>query len=304
MVTISVLDANDNSPHFVPAGPIAVSIKDNSPANSLVASLRVSDHDSGANAAIAAVSLTPTSSPFSLVRPAAFPDLVEVRTLGVVDRETMPRYQFEVVARDGGTPAKEGRVSISLSVEDINDNVPKFGSAVYTGQVFAASPAGTAVLMVKATDKDSGANAAVTYGLQTSPGSNSFALDGATGLLSVRTPFTLDQMIARGAIAKRNDSNATSSARDNAYTPLSLSVTATDGGSSALRGSAKVELTIREAASGDPRFSQNLYSGIVAENSAAGEEREKEKERRREGRNLLLCLAHCRPKGERGRKVI
>lgn len=264
-LTITVLDVNDNTPKFTPAGPIAVTLADGVAADTLVTTLQLTDADSGNNGAIGSTSLEPITSPFSLLLPPSRPGEVQVRTLKVLDREKVASYNFEVNAFDRGSPLKEGRVRIIITLTDVNDNTPTFEKNKFTGQVLAASPATTAILVVKATDSDEGANAAITYGLETSPGSNFFNLDTSIGLLSVASPFTVDQLLNVGAI---------SSTGSKTYSPLKLTVNATDGGSMPRTGKADVELTIREAASGDPKFTKSVYSATLAENSAAGEKNE------------------------------
>ncbi|XP_060073342.1 protocadherin-11 X-linked-like [Ylistrum balloti] len=80
-----------------------------------------------------------------------------------LDREEQNRYQFHVVAKDGGEPPNSGTLSIAVEVLDENDNYPKFLESEYSMSVKEKAAEGTIVLQVLATDKDVGVNGQITY---------------------------------------------------------------------------------------------------------------------------------------------
>ena len=48
-----------------------------------------------------------------------------------LDREVEPSHSLVLTARDGGRPALTGSVSITVSVDDVNDNSPIFEHSEY-----------------------------------------------------------------------------------------------------------------------------------------------------------------------------
>lgn len=53
-----------------------------------------------------------------------------------------------------------------MDVEDVNDHVPVFTSALYEGSVYESAAVGSAVLQVTALDKDKGENAELLYTME------------------------------------------------------------------------------------------------------------------------------------------
>lgn len=101
-----------------------------------------------------------------------------------LDRESHARYLLQVTAQDRGTPtSRQGTCNISITVEDENDNDPRFESAKYVATIAEDEPIGTSVLTVKATDADLSINARIIYSL-----SNEtqwlFNIDNRSGVIS------------------------------------------------------------------------------------------------------------------------
>ena len=63
---------------------------------------------------------------------------------------------LNVSAEDCGVPKMATHQELRVYVEDVNDNAPLFQQAVYHSNVSEASPAGTPVATVTATDGDQG----------------------------------------------------------------------------------------------------------------------------------------------------
>ncbi|KAG8511218.1 Protocadherin Fat 4 [Galemys pyrenaicus] len=85
----------------------------------------------------------------------------ELRVTRSLDRETQALFVLMVTATDAGSPALTGTGTVSVSVDDVNDNTPTFASGVYTTSVPEDAPTGTDVLLVSAVDADAAANAAI-----------------------------------------------------------------------------------------------------------------------------------------------
>lgn len=101
-----------------------------------------------------------------------------------LDRESHARFQLQISAHDHGTPVTyRGTCNITVTVEDQNDNDPRFELPRYEAKVAEDAPIGAAVLTVKATDADLGINARIVYSL-----SNEtewlFSIDNRSGLIT------------------------------------------------------------------------------------------------------------------------
>lgn len=68
--------------------------------------------------------------------------------------------------RDQDIPVKRNLVRVIVDVDDANDNAPWFVGTPFSGRVFESAAVGSAVLQVTARDKDRGANAEITYSLE------------------------------------------------------------------------------------------------------------------------------------------
>ena len=56
--------------------------------------------------------------------------------------------------------------TVTILIDDINDNVPRFTQKIYTATMSENFPKGASVTSVSATDADSGENAKLTYTLR------------------------------------------------------------------------------------------------------------------------------------------
>lgn len=62
-----------------------------------------------------------------------------------------------------GSPALTGTGTITVKVDDVNDNVPTFAFNMYSKTIPEDAPTGTDVLLVNASDADASMNAIVRY---------------------------------------------------------------------------------------------------------------------------------------------
>lgn len=108
-----------------------------------------------------------------------FPNSGWIYLRGNLDRETADRYSLTVAATDNGTPPETATTRVTVSVLDANDNDPVFARDSYEFYVEENLTGGAVVGKVSASDRDSGANAAIRYGLI--PGNSSFHIDAING---------------------------------------------------------------------------------------------------------------------------
>ncbi|XP_056899768.1 protocadherin alpha-8-like isoform X7 [Takifugu flavidus] len=80
-----------------------------------------------------------------------------------LDKETTRSHKLLLTAADGGKPARSGTMTITITVLDVNDNMPVFATDSYVAVLNENSPIGATVLQVNATDLDDGLNGEVVY---------------------------------------------------------------------------------------------------------------------------------------------
>ncbi|KAM9795003.1 protocadherin Fat 2 [Neosynchiropus ocellatus] len=173
-----------------------------------------------------------------------------------IDHEKTKWYQIDVIAQGNhnGTDVAS-LVSVSIQVQDVNDNQPMFDASPYRAFLAENVPAGTTVIQVTANDPDTETNGLVTYSLESIPGATAdditevFSIDGESGWIT--TMRETDCEVTR--VYKFN-------------------VLATDHGSDIkLSSSVLVEVTVTDDNDNPPKFSSDTYRGSVMENSSPGE---------------------------------
>ncbi|VFV21521.1 low quality protein: protocadherin [Lynx pardinus] len=158
-VIIEVVDINDNTPEMTVASLIS-SIPENSP-ETTIALFSIQDPDSGENGRM--VCSIQEDVPFTLKH--SVENFYKLVTEGVLDRETRSEYNITITVTDLGTPRLKTQHNITVTVSDVNDNAPAFSQTTYTLRVRENNSPALHIGSVSATDRDSGANAQVTYSL-------------------------------------------------------------------------------------------------------------------------------------------
>ena len=78
----------------------------------------------------------------------------------------MSLFSLAAQVKDQEFPYRRNLARVLVEVEDVNDHVPVFTSALYEGSVYESAAVGSAVIQVTALDKDKGANAELLYALE------------------------------------------------------------------------------------------------------------------------------------------
>ena len=164
-----------------------MNLSENTPPNTVVATLTAVDHDQGTNGSI--------SYMFDGEMDQRYPGIFaidastgRVTTKTKLDREVMPEYEIRVVARDHGNPPLSSTAVVILRVLDANDNSPEFYPQQYLVALVETARVGTAVVTVTATDEDEYQNAQVTYSI-TSGEEGTFEIEEETGVIRLRAPL-------------------------------------------------------------------------------------------------------------------
>ena len=175
-VLVSLTDVNDHAPEFRDSCyPLRV------PENtdlSVIHTVLATDRDAGLNGEVTySITGGDVSNKFSIDTCSG---QLSSRPL---DREDRAKYFLVITAQDRGKPAQHGICNITITVDDQNDNDPKFLQNRYTAKVKEDTPPNTKVLTVRANDADHGENARITYTL-TNETQWLFKINNVTGVIT------------------------------------------------------------------------------------------------------------------------
>jgi protocadherin Fat 1/2/3 len=178
-VKLYVVDANDNDPEFEQS-ELLVWLDENEPAGTSVVKVVARDRDSGENAYISYSIDNIERVPFEIDHFSG-----QVRTRQLLDYESMRRdYVLRVRANDWGLPyRRQSEMRLRIRLRDVNDNRPQFERVECNGLVTRDLPVGAELLSLSAIDLDAGD--VISYRLVSGNADGCFALDSATGVLSV-----------------------------------------------------------------------------------------------------------------------
>ncbi|KAF5896914.1 protocadherin-20-like [Clarias magur] len=161
-VSIKVLDQNDNQPTFLTPHFIFF-ISEGISLLAQVGKIGIVDADEGDNGKVVDVQVLDKQAPFIM-------DLSQsaLRCTGEVDREKHEKYDLLLLAVDGGRPHRSSIASVTIYVEDVNDNQPQVLLPSSNLSCLTVSPntsAGSIVTKIYAIDRDSGMNSDITYNI-------------------------------------------------------------------------------------------------------------------------------------------
>ncbi|CAH8546554.1 unnamed protein product [Dicrocoelium dendriticum] len=217
-IRILIQDINDNAPTW--PGHLKrfqVTFRDGDSVGERRTLPLAADSDVGTNAQLRYELVPPKDvdrgfSPFGLVEHPV--DGLYIQALKNVDREERETYQFvlQAIDRANGAVDQQGggserqltsRLIIDVLIVDINDNAPLFTQPVFTpnGPVAETTPVGRTVLVLNATDADTGINGAFHFAFSREHAwitSEVFARQyfdvRPNGQVVVRRPLNVDQM--------------------------------------------------------------------------------------------------------------
>lgn len=250
-VVIRVLDANDHPPELVVSTVSAhaqtdsIGVLENLGIGSFVVHVSVLDRDQGMNSLVTCnISDDSTAGSFVLINRSLRE--YHVVTADQLDRETRSQYQPELTCWDGDPAATHvTRKRLTIEVLDVNDNRPTFTQPTYEAPLTENSPPGTTVLRVMARDVDLGKNAEFNYAVAAESAA-SFSVS-ADGFIVARRSFDREE-----------------------FSAFSFTVSAVDGGSPSLTGSARIVVNIIDLNDEPAIFRQPRYSFSVGENLPEG----------------------------------
>ena len=243
MLTVNVLDENDNAPQIAPLGPL--SVNEEMQAGTLVANVTAFDADSGINGQLTFV-----------ISPAAINNYIsidnntrEIRTVNILDREALANNgsfvppssseTFIITATDGGLPMRSIEVEVVIVLRDINDNPPMFFNLPSEVEISESAAIGTEILQVITTDADLGVNA--QHQFSSMDGESVFTIDSVTGVVSLSSNLDYESTQQH-----------------------TVSISVTDG---VHVRSGLLTVNVLDENDNSPNFTQSVYNATVAENS-------------------------------------
>lgn len=189
IIPITVLDVNDNAPKFEKS-LASFRVTENALNGTAIFRANATDADTGDNAKVTYSLVTDTK------------DFTVDKMTGVLsvsnnlDRERQELYELRIRATDGGggkgtdNPPLYSEAIVRITIDDINDNAPKFSLPSYTVKIREDIPKGSVVAVVSASDPDLGADGEVMYTLEDSDSDGTFKIDRTSG--TIRTTKALD----------------------------------------------------------------------------------------------------------------
>ncbi|XP_063058928.1 protocadherin gamma-C5-like [Engraulis encrasicolus] len=186
-IEIDIQDINDNAPEFHAKESVLKIYESVSPGKRFLLE-KATDPDVGTNS-LKSYKLSNNEyfrlNVKELKGGVKIPELIVEKPL---DRETKSIHRLVLTALDGGTPAKSGTTLVLVTVQDNNDNEPRFELPVYKASVQENAKPGHVVIRVTAADLDEGLNGEIGYSFhEHTPDSitKTFSIDPETGEISV-----------------------------------------------------------------------------------------------------------------------
>ncbi|KAL7863760.1 hypothetical protein SRHO_G00127440 [Serrasalmus rhombeus] len=193
-VIVVVEDINDNAPYFETDEIYLRIPEDAAVGMKVLLDNKAWDEDTGSNGEIS-YHLEGAGSFFSMAQDGSALELVVEKEL---DREAQDEHRMVLVATDGGSVPLSATASLVITVLDINDHCPEFSpDSPHTAVVSRVAAQGTTVKQVKATDRDLGHNAQITYSFSPQISERAkalFRLDRVTGRISLAVDVRLDTL--------------------------------------------------------------------------------------------------------------
>lgn len=183
---VTLIDVNDNSPTFDPM-VLDLTIPESAEFGSELTVVSANDLDSAENSFV-----TYTLNSADIDRAFTIDSVTGVISVNrELDFEARQSYTLVVTATDGGTPQRNGTLTINLNVLDENDNPPIINNPLPEFVIVENIPVGMLVGQLTATDADSGVNAQLVFEIVNGNEANRFVIDGASGRIT--TNGTIDR---------------------------------------------------------------------------------------------------------------
>ncbi|XP_019620041.1 PREDICTED: protocadherin Fat 4-like [Branchiostoma belcheri] len=188
-VVVSVQDINDNPPVFTPDQYLST-IFENITIGTTVLTVNATDDDTDpANSEIHFSIVSGNDDSVFSINPVSG----AITVLKEIDYDPPSNntgFELQVLATDG---MYNTTAMVNIMVTDVNDNAPEFTQDVYEVGVNETAADGVQVVMVTATDNDSGDNGNITYTIISGNQNMTFAIDEVSGEITLQKSLDYDQ---------------------------------------------------------------------------------------------------------------
>ena len=190
-VTVLVMDINDNPPVLV-VTPEIVRVNESLEVATVLAVALTSDLDSPQVNGITTLTLFLAESGLPSSEFEISSATGEISSSVSLDFENVQQYSLIVTATDGGSPRMSSSQNFTVFVSDVNDNPPVFEQEAYNITLSESLQVPAVILVLTASDADSGSNADVEFRLvSVEPPHNLFMLS-LNGELQVSSSLDFD----------------------------------------------------------------------------------------------------------------
>ncbi|XP_030245298.1 fat-like cadherin-related tumor suppressor homolog isoform X2 [Drosophila navojoa] len=241
-IVINILDINDNPPEFT-LRQYSYHIYENVTHGHEVCTVFATSKDIGVNAEISYFIISGNEQRKFNIDSRTGVLLVN----GSLDFEKTKFYFLTVQAIDGGNPPLSSITYVNISIDDVNDNMPKFTQIIYRSSVKEDALLNTPIIDIKATDEDSNLNGFIKYDIVKGDNLRQFHINNSNGTISLAR--TLDRETISDYI---------------------LDVQACDLGTPVQCNNVQVNIIVLDANDNAPVFSQANYSIVLQESRPLG----------------------------------
>ena len=180
-VSITVGDFDDQIPEFGNFFYSAHTLE-NQPVGTSILTVVTSDNDFGQNAVITLSIDTKTTQGVRADEFIAVDSSTSILSVKkAINRETDTSFEFILIATDGGAMPLTATATVSIIVDDENDERPAFSPTYYNAEIAYNDNCAVTVTTLSATDKDYGVNAEFKYRFTLNPVPHLFRLEERTG---------------------------------------------------------------------------------------------------------------------------
>ncbi|KAM3866604.1 protocadherin gamma-C5-like [Diretmus argenteus] len=248
-VEVEIQDINDNYPSF-PSKDVLLEIAESTAAGVRFPLESAQDLDVGVNS-VRSYTLSKDEF-FSLkIKDVSggrkVPELILSKPL---DRERKASHTLLLTAIDGGNPVRSGTCQISITVLDINDNVPVFEKNVYKVSISENSAQGASIVKPIAKDIDEGPNGEIEY---------SFGAHTPDTVLAV---FDIDsltgEVLLKGKLDFEVDAN------------FEIDISAKDKGTHRMEGHCTIQVEVLDVNDNAPEIVLTSQPNSVPEDAPSG----------------------------------
>ncbi|KAA8593994.1 hypothetical protein FQN60_004828 [Etheostoma spectabile] len=236
-LTVIIIDLNDNSP-MIPLHR-EIRVPEDTLIGTVITQVTGNDVDSGPALSYTLHLDAKSQGVFGIHRYGG-----GVSLTGLLDYEERTWYTLTVRSSDS---KHQSEANITVLVDDVNDNAPTFTQDLYQVTVSEHLPAGSAVITITATDRDSGDNGKITYRVMSST-RGVFYIDPSNGTLFVNQKTEFDF---------KNPS-------------ILVVIEVRDQGTPYLSSVATVQVQVSDVNDNAPIFHQSEYRATVSEDGLPG----------------------------------